>query len=130
IRTGRDPVKPVSTFIASGVFGPSAFSGGAVMIVAGLLLHYLVAFLFTVFFFFLCKRWQLLSRSWIVTGIVYGIFIWVVMNLVVVPLSRVPAMPPGTVWNKITAALILITMIGLPLAYIAHRYRKPARNIS
>jgi hypothetical protein len=40
-------------FIASGYFGKSAFNGGAEMVVAGVIFHYLIAYLFTVFFYLL-----------------------------------------------------------------------------
>lgn len=121
LKSGKSPVTPVSKFIASGVLGRPAFSGGAEMVALGLLFHYIIAFLFTIFFFWLYKRWALLSKSWLMTGTLYGIFIWIVMTQVVVPLSNTPPTPGGTIGNKIVSILILVTMIGLPLALIANR---------
>lgn len=129
LKSGKNPVPPVSKFIASGVLGTSAFKGGAAMIALGLLFHYIIAFLFTIFFFWLYKRWALMSGNWWVTGIIYGIFIWVVMSQAVVPLSNAPSTAEGGIGDKLAAAGILIAMIGLPLSYIAKRVTdRPTRD--
>ena len=124
ISTGKNPIPAVSKYIASGVFGRDALKGGADMIILGIVFHYIIAFLFTIFFFWIYKRWPLLSRNWVLTGFACGIFIWVVMTQVVVKLSNTLKMGSGTIGKKIIAALILITMIGLPLSYIAKRLTK------
>ena len=121
INTGKNPVPLVSKYIASAVFGRPAMKGGAEMISLGLLFHYIIAFLFTIFFFWLYKRWPLMSRNWLITGIIYGVFIWLMMTQVVVPLSNAPATPGGSIGRKLISILILVTMIGLPLSYIAKR---------
>ncbi|HYF33364.1 MAG TPA: hypothetical protein VD993_19700 [Chitinophagaceae bacterium] len=121
INTGKQPIPPVSKFIASGVLGRPAFKGGPGMIALGLLFHYIIALLFTVFFFWLYKRWAVLSRNWLITGVAYGIFIWLVMSQLVVPLSNTPPAGEGRFVDKLTAILILVTMIGLPLAFIAKK---------
>ena len=92
--------------------------------VMGLLFHYVIAFSFTFLFFLLYSRIRILSRSVIVTGIVYGIFVSSVMNLVIVQLSNAPHasikdMKPEKI---LKATTILIVMIGLPLSFIAKKY--------
>ena len=116
----------VLNYIATGAFGKTEFAasnGGAVM---GLLFHYIIAFAFTLFFFWLYGQTKLLSKNWILTGIVYGLFIWVVMNLVVVQLSNTAHKPISQMDPKkaLKAALILICMIGLPLSFIANKTSK------
>ncbi len=49
IATGKSPVI-VLKFIASGICGKTAMTGATCMAVIGLLLHYLIAFAFTVIF--------------------------------------------------------------------------------
>ena len=123
VSTGRNPLR-VLTFIASGAFGQSAFSGGAGMMIMGLLFHYFFAFCFTVFFFWLYPRMKLLSKNRVITGIAYGIFIWLVMNLIVVQLGREPHKPISAIKidKALKAVAILICMIGLPLSFIAYNY--------
>ncbi|WP_300598973.1 hypothetical protein [Niabella sp.] len=120
LATGKNPLF-IFRYIASALLGPAAFSGGAAIYITGLLMHYLVAFLFTVFFFWLYPRLNILKRNPVVTGIFYGLFIWVVMNLVVVPLSRIGKFP-GSVSGILINAAILILLIGIPLSFMARRY--------
>ena len=123
IATGKGPAN-VLKYIASGAFGESAFSGGSGMIIMGLLFHYFFALCFTVLFFWIYPRINLLAKNRILTGILYGIFIWLVMNLVVVQLCNAPHAPIKAmkITKIIKAALILICMIGLPLSFIAYNY--------
>jgi hypothetical protein len=127
INTGKNPLTLVSKFIASGVLGTPALKGGAEMIALGLLFHYIIAFLFTIFFFWLYKRWPLMSKNWLITGIVYGVFTWLVMTQIVVPLSNTPPTPGGNFGRKLISILILVTMIGLPLSYIAKRVTEKSK---
>ncbi|MBO9592899.1 MAG: hypothetical protein J7599_08310 [Niabella sp.] len=120
LATGKNPLF-IFRYIASALLGPAAFSGGPEMYIAGLLLHYFVAFAFTLFFFWLYPHLNILQRNPVATGIFYGLFIWVVMNLVVVPLSRIGTFP-GRVSAMLINAAILILAIGIPLAFIARRY--------
>jgi hypothetical protein len=126
IKSGKTNFLVIFQFIASGIFGKSAEEGGTPMILIGFILHYAIAFSFTVFFFWLYPKMNVLSKNRLVTGIVYGLFVWTVMNLVVVPLSNTVHRP-----FKIEGALInmgiLIVCIGLPLSYIANAYYKSLR---
>lgn len=122
IKSGKGP-EGVLRYVASGVFGSEAFSGSDVMMLWGLLFHYIIAFSFTIFFFWLYPRLNFFHRNIILTAIVYGIFVWMVMNLVVVPLSNTPK-SPFSLPKAIKAALILICMIGLPLSVILKKYLK------
>jgi len=127
ISTGKNPLI-VLPFIASGALGKAALNGGTGMMLLGLLFHYCIAFAFTAFFFWLCTGTRLLALHWIPRGIAYGIFIWLVMNLLVLQLSAAQhVMPAAMKWSKIfKSALILICMIGLPISYIAHWYANAA----
>lgn len=120
IKTGRGP-GPVLRYIASGVFGRKAFAGGMPMAAWGLFFHFVIAFLFTLFFFWIYPRINILSRNRVITGLVYGIFVWVMMNRVIVPLSSVPQ-SPFVLKQAIIATLILMFCIGLPISLITGKY--------
>lgn len=123
LKTGKFIPFAIFKFIASGIFGNPALSGGTIIILAGLVLHYVIAFAFTIFFFWLYPKVKALSKNKVVTGILYGIFIWMLMNLIVVPLSNVAARP-FNITNAIINVLILIVLIGLPLSYMAAKFYK------
>lgn len=113
----------VLKYIASALFGKEAFSSGVTMSIVGLLLHYTIAFSFTVFFFWIYPKLKFLSINIFLTAVLYGLFVWTIMNQVVVPLSKIPERPFS--WSGAAqAAAILIVCIGLPLTVIAKRKTK------
>jgi uncharacterized membrane protein YagU involved in acid resistance len=118
----RVPPARVLQSVASGLLGRDAYSAGAKVAALGLGLHFLIAFIWTAIFF-LGARWlPILVRHAILSGVVYGALIWVVMNKVVIPLSRVPprAAPPVLV-IVITGILVHMFLIGVPIALAARR---------
>ena len=122
IKTGKDPLN-VLKYIASAVFGSDAYESEPDMTIYGLLFHYLVAFCWTILFFIIYPRLKLFAFNRVITGIIYGIIIWVVMTKVVVPLSRAVTGPFDPLQAGI-AVSILIVAIGLPLSFIAYRFYK------
>ncbi len=107
--------------IASGVFGAKAFSGGPGMAALGLLFHYFIALSWTLFFFIIYPKVKIMWRNRYATATGFGMFVWVVMNLVVVPLSRVDR-GAFTIRHFIVSVVFLVICIGLPLSLIAGRY--------
>ena len=121
IRGGKTPVR-IFNFIASGVFGPAAMTGGTPMAVAGVAFHLLIAIGWTLLFFLAARQFEVLRRHFIGAAVVYGVFVWVMMNKVVLPLSRVQ-MGPGGTWTQITVGILIIVMcVGFPIAIGARRY--------
>jgi|SRR5450432_1437675 hypothetical protein len=127
IKTGSPHIPDILKFIASGIFGKDASSGGIGMVLAGLVFHYVIAFTWTIFFFWLYPKIKAASKNRIWTGIVYGIFVWVVMNLVVVPLSNIPHRD-FNIWNALINTIILMVCVGLPLSFMASVHFKHTKN--
>jgi len=80
---------PLFKYIASAVFGQEAYAGGTLMVVWGLVFHYMIAFIFTVFLSLFIRNVHKFIRtnsspaSFMVSS--YGLS----MNRIVVPLSLV-----------------------------------------
>ena len=109
--------------IAAGVFGKDIVGNSTTMAFIGLVFHYLIAFSFAIGYFIAYPYIPFLRRYKIVSGIVYGIFVWAVMNLIVLPMSNAYHAPFA--WpSAIRAAVILIICIGLPISLITSRYFK------
>lgn len=122
LRTGQLSIKPVLLFVASGLLGKDAFNNGDGMMLVGLLVHYCVATAFTIFFFLTLAKTDFAKRQRLLTGILYGAFVWLVMNLLVLPLT--PASPLKRTPSSIAiGAGILMLCIGIPLAFLANRRR-------
>lgn len=121
IRFGKGP-EGIFRYIARGAFGEAAKTGGTQYIIAGILFHYLIAFGFTILFFLVYpKIKRYISPSIIITGLVYGIIVWCIMNLVVVPSSKI-IQAPLTLTSITREMLILMCCIGLPIAIFAKRH--------
>ncbi|CAN5305406.1 hypothetical protein BH10BAC4_BH10BAC4_08160 [soil metagenome] len=120
-RTGKNPII-VLNYISSAIFGKqTAYSGGALMSAIGLLMHYMIAFGWAILFFLLFPKFRLLRFNKIVVGLFYGIFVWTMMNLVLVPMTLIPP-SPFNVTNAVTNVIILMVAIGLPISILASRY--------
>ena len=112
----------VFKFIASGAFGAGkAFSGGDIMIVWGVLFHYVIALSWTVLFFFMYPALPWIRKNKYITGLLYGIFVWIIMNRVVIPLSEIPQ-KPFNLKGALTGMSVLMVAIGLPISILTHRY--------
>ncbi len=120
ISGGQDP-KSVFMYIASGVFGREAFSGGAAMAWWGIFFHYGIALSWTALFFFVYPRFTLLSRNRFISGLAYGVFVWLAMNLMVLPLSNVPPLR-FDIARAFLGTVILMFCVGLPISLITSKY--------
>ncbi len=113
--------KQILQGIASGLLGAQAFQGGNATAALGLALHYLIAFVWTIVFYMLARNIRVLTRWPLIIGPLYGIFVWLVMNLAVLPLSNVTHRPLR-LQPSIVGAVILMICIGVPMATIIGRH--------
>ncbi len=110
----------VFQYVASGALGSDAFSGGLPVILLGIVFHFFIAFNFTAFFYFLANKHKWLLDKIVLYGALYGIFIWLVMNFIVIPLSQIARGPfdPVQVW---VGLMIHVFVIGIPIAWLTRR---------
>ena len=125
LRNGTTP-EQILRGIAGGAFGKEAAANGNMMIVWGLLFHFLIAISFTFFFFLMAKTIPSLVRYPIISAIIYGAFVWAFMRYVVLNyISTIPIKPivgQEKIINAIIGAVILMICIGLPNSILAKRY--------
>ncbi|HEY4301337.1 MAG TPA: hypothetical protein VGM73_10710 [Candidatus Didemnitutus sp.] len=108
--------------VASGVMGPAAMSGGAFAATLGFILHFLIALTWATLFSLICRLVPALVRHPIPAGLVYGSIIYVLMYLVVAPLSACVikfTFTPATVTRNL---LVHMFLIGLPIALAARTF--------
>lgn len=105
----------VFKYISSAVLGPEAFHGGAGTVILGISFHYFNAFAFTIFYFFIYPHLTLLRRNIVASSLLYGSFIWMVMNLCVVPLTRIGAQD-YTLSGIAKSWAILVFFVALPVS--------------
>jgi hypothetical protein len=119
-RSGTSPQRLLQG-VASGWFGRDAFNGGWGTGAAGLGFHFLIAFTITALFFLAASRMKALVRHPAITGPLYGIGVYCVMNYVVIPLSKIGPRPFPPMSVFISGLLVHIFVIGLPIALGARR---------
>jgi uncharacterized membrane protein YagU involved in acid resistance len=113
---GNKPPGTLFRYITSAVYGPKAFSGGREMIAIGVMFHFIIAFCWVGLYFAAYPAIAGLKTGVLVDSIIYGLLVWAVMNLIVLPISKA-APRPSSVSSILINLLILIMTIGLPCAY-------------
>lgn len=114
------PVK-VLKYIAGGVFGKDAFTGGYGMAAFGLFFHFIIAFACALVFFVLYPKLKFLKYSIILNSLLIALVAWAVTNLIILPLSNLPG-GNFDLSKAAVASAILFVCIGLPVAAMAKRY--------
>jgi hypothetical protein len=111
----------VLKYIASGVFGKSAYEGGIEILLLGLLFHYLIALACTAAFYWLYPKLSFPKFSLFLNAFIIGIVAWFVTTQMIIPMSQItPA--PFSVSKALMAISILIVCIGFPIAYRAKQF--------
>ncbi len=122
-------ITPIMIFqyIASGLTGRWAFSAGVASVVLGVGIHYSIALIWTAVYYGASRWWGVLARKPVVCGLVYGAVVYLIMNFVVLPLTRVPhARAAMTLASRISGVLALLLCIGLTIALLVRREMQEA----
>jgi hypothetical protein len=107
-------------FVASGLIGQKAFQGGMATAALGLALHFVIAFAVVIAFYIGSQRLAVLRRRPVPSGLIYGMVVFGVMNLLVLPLSA--ARPRHSLTGDLIQIGIHMFVIGLPTALLLHRF--------
>jgi len=114
--------------IASGILGKPSFYDGAPSAVLGLLLQWFMGLLIAAIYVFAVQRLAWMRRDWRVSGFLYGVVIYFVMNDAVVPLSRAwqgRDFSKPIDWEKFGENMLAMLLFGLIVAYFARRFLRP-----
>ena len=115
--------------IASGLLGDVAFSGGGGVEALGVICHFGLSILWAALFAALAWRAPALTRRPVLAGIGFGLFVFLCMRLVVLPLS---AYPRPVTFKPLATTLDLLShmfLFATPIAVVvsrAVRARRPA----
>jgi hypothetical protein len=114
-------------FIAGGLLGRHSFQMGWTSVGLGVAIHFAIALMWTAIFYMAATKFIALTRRPVLSGLTYGVIVYVVMNFVVLPLSAIPPRPAAvTLVSKVNAVLALMFCIGLPIALLT---RNAARKV-
>ena len=125
IKSGTTPSQ-VLKYVASGGLGKDALTGGPMMAVWGLVFHFIIAISFTFLFFFLARMIPSLVKYPLLTGIIYGVFVWSAMRFIILPyistLHPKPIIGSEAIKNAVIAAAIIVVCVGIPVVLFAKKY--------
>lgn len=120
---GTMPIKVLQS-VASGFLGAASYEGGLKTALLGLGLHFVIATGAATVFYFLSTMFRFLVRQAIISGIIYGVAVYLFMNFVVLPLSAFPQGAPVPISRRIIGLLVIIFCVGLPISLVVRHFSK------
>ena len=112
--------------IAAGLLGANSYDGGLVTAGLGVALRFFVAFVVVSVFYLASQRIEFLTIHPVLSGVLYGIGVYIVMYWFVLP-TAFPTFR-HRLWNELLAVAIHISLIGLPCALIVRRYSRQTQQ--
>jgi hypothetical protein len=103
--------------IAAGLIGMQAVHGGVFTWILGFLLHYFIAFSAAAVYCLASLRLGFLKEHFLVCGLFYGIAIYLVMNLIVLPLCAFHYTGPYQLRGLLQGLIVHMLIIGLPISF-------------
>jgi len=107
--------------VASGLLGRASFQHGAASAALGLFFHVLIAMMAALVFNLAIRYLPSLLEHFLLSGALYGVLVFLFMNLVVIPLSAIPKRP-FSLSASIVPIIVHIFCVGLPISIAASRF--------
>jgi len=114
----------VPRVIAAGLLGPTAVHGGWGSYVLGIALQFFIATSAAAVYYAASRKLAFLKEHALVCGLFYGIAVFLVMNLIVVPLSALHFRGPFQLAGLMQGLLVHMFLIGLPISFSVRHYAK------
>src|SRR6266851_1232556 len=108
--------------IASGLLGARSFEGGLATAGLGLAIHFLIAFTAASVFYAASRKLTYLTQQAVISGLLYGVAVYLFMYWVVVPLAF--ASSRHSISRDLNAVIVHMTLIGLPISLIVRWYAR------
>jgi hypothetical protein len=112
-------ISSIFRYIASGLFGHPAYSSGFIYPIYGLILHYLIAFIWSAVYLLILYRVFRSGYVWAKT-IFLASLVWVIMNGFVMPICGLNSVGYDG-WSVMRSFLVLILCVSLPICLIAEK---------
>lgn len=116
---GAGPIR-VLQGIATGFFGKDSFNRGLTSAAAGLGAHFLIVFVAASLFYMASRKLRFLTENAVFSGLAYGMAVYTFMTCVVLPLASIH--PRHSVAEVLRSMIIVMLLVGLPIAHIVRRY--------
>jgi hypothetical protein len=111
----------VLQYIASGVFGKEAYSGGFGFMLFGLFIHFLIVFASALTYFYLYPKFSFLHKNIFLSALLVALVAWTITTRIIVPMSKIQP-PAFDIAKALIAIGILYFCIGLPISFLAKQF--------
>ena len=109
-------------YIAAGLVGfEKAMAWGTAAAFIGLFIHYFIAMAFTVFFFLVFPKIKMLSYNKFLIGILYGVFVNLVMTFLILPLTPI-SFGEFNLSRVYIDWIIFGCVFGIPITWNSYRF--------
>ena len=112
--------------IASGLLGRPSLDGGLVTAGLGLAIHFFIALVVVSVFYLASRKINFLTEQPLISGLFYGMTVYLVMYWIVIRLVFPNAHP--SLSRDLTAVLVHMVLIGLPTALVLSHFSKQSSN--
>lgn len=110
--------------IAGGLLGDKADHGGVAIYLLGIGLHFFIAFTWAAIYYAASRRLPFLIEHPLLCGLYFGATVWIVMDLIVLPLSALHATDPTPIRDTLLGLLQKMIVVGLPIAFSIRWFSK------
>ena len=109
--------------IAGGLLGPSVRNSTGIGIwILGLAIHFFIAFSAATVYCLASRKLPFLKEDFVVCGMFYGIAVFLVMYLVVMPLCAFHYAGPYSLRGLLQGIIVHMLLIGLPIGFSLNRW--------
>jgi hypothetical protein len=109
--------------IAAGVLGRDAFQGGTNTVMLGIALHFVIAFGAATVYFIASRLLPILIDQALLMGVLYGVLVHLVMQYIVLPMSKIGSRPfNARSFIAVLAAHVIV--VGPSIALTIRRFAK------
>ncbi len=117
LMAGKQPIDMLKGLAAAAI--DTDPKGGTQLALAGLAIHFAIMAVMVAVFVIAANQIAALKRHWLPAGIAYGIGLWAVMNLIVLPAKF--GYHPFHALGLTEQLFSHIVLVGIPIAWIARR---------
>ena len=127
LRRGVKPMAVLQSVASGALGGEAATAGGAKTAALGLFFHFLIALIWATVFYLASRVIPFMTRHAVISGLVYGLFIYLVMYGLVLRYSAIHSTryPWSYDWTPLICNILIHMLgIGLPIALVTRKFSK------
>jgi hypothetical protein len=107
---------------AAGLLGPQVIHGTEAWVwILGVVLHYFIAFSAAAIYCLASRKLGFLKEHFLICGLFYGIAVFLVMYLIVMPLCAFHYTGPYTLRTLLEGIIVHMLLIGVPISFCLHK---------